>query len=167
MDLQFFGGRGSSSSAGAGGGFNSTDRFFGQVKKTSGKYFQPKSQVIDDDNIILITNNVTSVKGNPVMTVGPNQAVYLKDWNMSGVGVKTKSGEYVGDSVAVKVSRKYFKPYTFKSQFDSAPSKQMSFDDLKKVAKQQSSSGTQLSPFMINVGNTGISKVKNGAKLGF
>lgn len=42
--------------------------FFGTVTKKSNKYFEYNS-IIDDDNIIIITNNIKVLKGNFVMFV--------------------------------------------------------------------------------------------------
>ncbi|MBF1756094.1 MAG: hypothetical protein HXP15_08325, partial [Veillonella sp.] len=41
-------------------------KFFGEVKHTSNKYFK-FNHVISADEIILITNNVKFIKGNPVL----------------------------------------------------------------------------------------------------
>lgn len=108
--------------------------FFGEdYKKTSNKYFKFK-RVIDEDNIILITNNIKVIKGNYVLIVWDNKGVYLKDWQVR------KVHNYYNDIVAyaVKLNRKYFKPYEFKFEFnDFVFEKESTFDSLYEVAKIQ------------------------------
>lgn len=107
--------------------------FFGEVKHKSNKYFEYNS-VIDNDNIILITNNIKVIKGNYVMLVDNNKGVYLKDWQ-----VKTVHNFFTGMSgYAVKLNRKYFRPYTFNFEFeDMAFEKEETFDSLMEIAKTQ------------------------------
>lgn len=162
---------GSKSKSGGGGGksFDSKNSFFGNVHMESGSYFTPQSQVsADGKEVTIITNNVTTVKGNPVLIVGDNQAVYLKDWNIAGVGVKDKAGNYKGDAVAVKVKEQYYKPYTFKNKIseDVSIGKTLTFNDLKNTAKAQEKAQNQYSPFQVIIGRSGISKSKTGSKLG-
>lgn len=108
--------------------------FFGEdVKKTSNKYFKFK-RVNDEDNIIIITSNIKVLKGNFVLLVDNNKGVYLKDWQVR------KVHNYYNGIVgyAVKLNRKYFKPYEFKFEFeDMAFEKENTFDDLLEVAKEQ------------------------------
>ena len=107
--------------------------FFGETKKMSNKYFSFK-RFIDDDNIIIITNNIKTIKGSFVMLVDNNKAVYLKDWQVRpvhnyGAGI---------NAYAVKLNRKYWKVYTFKTDFDDmAFEKEDTFDDLVNIAKEQ------------------------------
>ena len=107
--------------------------FFGETKKMSNKYFSFK-RFIDDDNIIIITNNIKTIKGSFVMLVDNNKAVYLKDWQVRpvhnyGAGI---------NAYAVKLNRKYWKVYTFKTDFDDmAFEKEETFDDLVTIAKEQ------------------------------
>lgn len=111
------------------------DFFYGKgnTKQKSNKYFEFK-RVLDDDNCIVVTNNIKTIKGNPVMLTGNNQAVYLKDWQYREVhnydeGINT---------YAVKLNRKYYKPYTFRSNFDGYSfDKNNSFDDMMDIARQQ------------------------------
>jgi len=107
--------------------------FFGEVKKKSNKYFEYNS-IIDDDNIIIITNNIKVLKGSYVMLVDNNKGVYLKDWQ-----VRPVHNFYNGMSAyAVKLNRKYFKPYTFKFNFDDmAFTQEDTFDSLKECAATQ------------------------------
>lgn len=108
--------------------------FFGEVTKKSNKYFEYNS-VIDEDNIIIVTNNIKTIKGNMVMIVDNNKAVYLKDWQ-----VRRVHNFYNGVSAfAVKLNRKSFKPYTFRFDFeDMAFEQEGTFDSLKECAAEQS-----------------------------
>lgn len=111
---------------------NDMNFFFGDGKwsKVSNRGFH-YSPVIDDDNIIIRTNNVWFLgNGSIVLVVGDNKAVYLKNWQLK----RFTGGEYV-----VKLNRNYFKVYTFKSNFDNFSfDHDESFDDLLNVAKEQS-----------------------------
>lgn len=111
------------------------DFFYGKgnTKKLSNKYFEFK-RVLDDDNCIVVTNNIKTIKGNPVMITGNNQAVYLKDWQYRPV-----HNYYDGiDAYAVKLNRKYYRPYTFRFNFDEYSfDKNNSFDDMMDTARQQ------------------------------
>lgn len=113
------------------------DRFFGEGNKVmkTNKYFTFK-HVLDNDTIIINTKNVRSVKGNPILVVGDNEAVYLKDWN-----VKPAHNFYEdSDFYLVKLSRAFFKVYTFKGRIDDGLSfdgKVDDFDSLLKVAEEQ------------------------------
>lgn len=117
------------------------DFFFGEgnYRYTSNKYFN-FNHTPDSDNIIIATNNIKTIKGNPVLIVGNNQAVYLKDWQVRQVhnydeGINTN---------LVKLNKKYFKPYTFKSDFsDYSFGKSDTFDSLQKVAKKQNKTKTK------------------------
>lgn len=122
--------------------------FFGAVHNVSNKYFIPQRQVIDNDNIILITNNIQVVKGNAIMVVGQNQAVYVN--NIAGANVKN-GGALVTDTYAVKLNRQRFKTYTFRNGFNNAPSQNESFDDLLKIARQQEKSGNAYSLHQIAI----------------
>lgn len=111
------------------------DFFYGKgnTKRLSNKYFEFK-RVIDDDNCIVVTNNIKEVKGNPVLVVGNNQAVYLKDWQYRPI----HNYDNGIDTYAVKLNRKYYKPYTFKSNFDDVGfDKNNTFDDMMNTAKEQ------------------------------
>lgn len=109
------------------------ERFFGEHKMISNKYFTFK-HVQSDDEIILITNNLKSVKNNVVLVIANNQAVYLKDWNIVPVSNFDESIE----AYAVKLNRKYFKAYTFQRDFeDIAIEPPETFDSLLATAKEQ------------------------------
>lgn len=108
--------------------------FFGEsVRHVSNKYIT-FNHVIDDDTIIINTNNLKTIKGNFVLIVDNDKGVYLKDWQ-----VRPMHNYDLGlDLFCVKLSRKYFKPYTFKFSFDEFSfEKEMTFDDLKEIAASQ------------------------------
>lgn len=140
--------------------YTEKNTFFGNVHSTSNKYFLAEKQVSDDgDQIILITNNVRSIKGNPVLVINNNQAVYLKDFNIAGVGVKTSNGEYLGDSYAVKLNSKFFKAYTFKSDFEDISFEEAdTFESLKTIAKEQEEAKNQYSTHAIEIYYSTIEK---------
>ena len=113
------------------------ERFFGEHKMTSNQYFT-FNNVQDEDNIIIITNNVKSIKKNPVLIVGNNEVVYLKDWNI----VPVMNWEKGIDAWAVKLNRKYFKVYTFRTEFEDFYFEETeTFDSLMEVAKEQQEKG--------------------------
>lgn len=108
--------------------------FFGEnVKKISNKYFKYES-VKNDDEIILITNDIKFLKGNYVLIVDNNKAIYLKDWQ-----VKQVHNYNLGlNAYAVKLNRKFFNPYQFKFTFDEFSfDKEETFDDLLDIARTQ------------------------------
>lgn len=108
-------------------------RFFGETRKVSNHYFK-FNRVIDNDTIIVLTNNVRIANKNLVLLVGNNQAVYLKDWQCWDVdnfdlGIK---------ATAVRLNRNFFKVYTFKSDFEGVEFDQPdTFDSLMETAKEQ------------------------------
>ena len=113
------------------------ERLFGEHKMSSNQYFT-FSNVQDEDNIITTTNNIKSIKKNPVLIVGNNEVVYLKDWNILPV----MNWEKGIDAWAVKLNRKYFKVYTFGEEFEDFYFKETeTFDSLVEVAKEQQEKG--------------------------
>ena len=141
------GGRGASSGSVkryGGGMFKASgqSRFWGNYEQTSNKYAKIEKQVLDEDNFILFTNNVKTFfsKGDKkiIMPVDNNKAIYLNMYSIMDVGVKDGNGKYIGEQTAVKINKKYFKPYTFKNDFDDMYfDKEDTFESLKNVAKQQ------------------------------
>ena len=116
------------------------DRFFGEIEFKSNKYFT-FNNVIDEDNFIIITNNITVVKDSLVLIVDNNKCVYLKEWNVCPV-MNYYEGVY---AFAVKLNRKYFKTYTFKSDFKCVTFDQEdTFDSLMEVAKEQQEAQMQI-----------------------
>ena len=112
---------------------NNITRFFGKVTHTSNKYFT-FNHYINNDEAIIITSNVKYIKNNPVLIIANNKVVYLKEWLVTPVR-NYYEGIY---GYAVKINRQYFKPYTFKSEFeDICIEKEYTFDDFLEIAKEQ------------------------------
>ena len=111
--------------------FTDKEYLFGNVRKVSNKYFVPEKQVINNDEVVIFTNNVKVIKGNVVLVTGDNKAVYLKDYAAAQT-------DY-GMQFAVKLKRQYFKEYTFKNTIDENFyfEKDYKFDDFLKMAKKQ------------------------------
>lgn len=108
--------------------------FFGSdLKMTSGKYFIFR-RVIDNDAIIVLTNNIKFLKESPVLIVANNKGIYLKDWQLR----KISSYQEGINCWAVKLNRNYYKPFEFKFEFDdyNIP-EEMTFDSWLEVAKEQ------------------------------
>ena len=63
---------------------NHIEFFFGKVNYVSNKYFN-FNHIIDEDNIVVITNNIKFIKGSLVLVVANNKVVYLKDWQVESV----------------------------------------------------------------------------------
>lgn len=116
-------------------GEKNLERFFGEVRHLSAKYFSFR-HVIDDDNIIVNVKNVVTVKGSPVLAVGSCSGVYLKDWLLREAHV-CKDG-MDEDFWCVKLNRKFFKVYTFKSPLtEDALEDTLTFDEWMQVARLQ------------------------------
>lgn len=111
--------------------------FFGDDAEIGNNHGITWKRYKDDDNIVLVTNNVSywSKKGTYVMWVGNNKIVYLKDWQVRPV----KNWELGAlNAYAVRLTRKYFKPYALSFSSDEFMfEKDESFDDLVEVAKSQ------------------------------
>lgn len=113
------------------------DLFFGEGnhKMLSNKHFQYK-HVLDNDTILINTNNVRVVKDSLILVVGDDKAVYLKDWNVR----KAHNYDWDIDFWILKLSRSFFKIYTFKSRIDNDLMFDVGlqdFDYLLEVAKAQ------------------------------
>lgn len=111
------------------------DFFFGKDNYTmqSNQYLTYQS-VLDDKDIIIRTNNIKFIKGNPVLVVDNDKVVYLKDWQLR------ESGNYNEglDFYLVKINADYFKPYQFRFSFDDVEfEKEQTFEDLKNLANEQ------------------------------
>ena len=114
------------------------NRFFGGEENRKGvsrQYFTYK-HVLSDDEIIINTNNLVYIKGNPVLIVDTNKAVYLKEWQ---VREAHNYSDICSDFWLVKLNRKFFKTYTFKNRISDEISmeKEQSFDDLLQIAREQ------------------------------
>jgi len=108
--------------------------FYPEIKKISNQYFT-FNHIIDNDTIIVITNNVKFLKGNPVLIIANNKGIYLKQWQIDSVKVGQR--EWVS-AYAVKLNRNFFKPFTFNFDFDDfAFSQEDSFESLLEISKTQ------------------------------
>ena len=138
------GGRGSSS--GRAGGKNKRpirystyedDKFFGEIILHPNKESFVFNHNPNDYTAIPVFSkeHITDINGNKVLIVGNDKAVYLKEWQMKPVLIGKDSG------YAVKLTRNYYRPYTFKNSFSqvSIDKDLSSFDDIKKLAKSQES----------------------------
>lgn len=113
-------------------------KFFGKTVKFTNKYFFFQRH-IDDDNIILITNNIVRIKGSYCLLVDNNKAVFLKDWQIREIGFWQDG---LISQYAVKLNRNFFKIYTFSNDFEGYLfDKALTFDDLVDIAKQQDEVG--------------------------
>ncbi len=108
--------------------------FFGDdIKMKSNKYFT-FTRVIDDNNIIIVTNNVKLIKGVYVLVVDNDKAVYLKDWQIRKVHNYFENI----NAYAVKLNREYFKVYQFKTEFEDFFFEcEETFDVLLEMAREQ------------------------------
>ena len=110
------------------------ERFFGDRRFVTSKFFTFE-HVLDDDNIIVVTDAVKMLRnGSIVLIVGNQEAVYLKEWQIWKV--TGYYGEF--DGWAVKLCRDYFKPYRFNKPFPGVFFRQPdTFDNLKATARGQ------------------------------
>lgn len=109
--------------------------FFGQdLKMTSGKYFT-FTKFIDNDHIIVLTNNIKFIKNKPVFVVSNNKGIFLKDWQFR----KVSSYQKGINCYAVKLTRQYFKPYEFSFEFNDFyfENNGNEFDTWVIIAKEQ------------------------------
>lgn len=118
-------------------GLKGSDKFFGDIFKKSNKYHHFR-HYRDDDNITIITKNLKTIKGEPVMIVSQNKAVYVKGWNVRPVRIWEEEIQF--EAYAVRLQRKYFKTYTFRAGFDEfgfGEGEEDTFDSLVELAKEQ------------------------------
>lgn len=116
------------------------ERFFPNHKNVSNKYFT-FDHYVSDDEIIIVTSNIISVKDNPVLVVGNNKVVYLKDFCIQPV----HNYDLGINAYAVILKRQYFKVYTFKKDIEGFSfEKEESFDDLVQVAKEQDAANMKI-----------------------
>ena len=113
--------------------------FFGEGnwKNKSNQYYNFK-RVLNENEIIIVTENVKIIKNNYVLVVDNNKVVYLKDWMVRPV----RNYENNVYAYAIKLNRNFFKVYTFKNDFEDLYfEKEESFDDLLELAKEQEERG--------------------------
>lgn len=108
--------------------------FYGEnVKHVSNQYLI-FTHAVDDDNIIITTNNIKMIKGHPVLIVDNNKGVYLKDWQVR----KAHNYDVFENFYVVKLNRKFFRAYTFGFNFENYSfEKEDDFDALLNVAREQ------------------------------
>lgn len=107
--------------------------FWGDIKWRTNKYFEFK-RVIDEDNIIIVTKNITEVKDSLVLIVDNDKVVYLKPWQVQPI-MNYHAGVY---AFAVKLNRNFMKTYQFKRPFEEVYFKEEdTFDTLLESAKEQ------------------------------
>lgn len=112
----------------------------GNFKKVSNQYAEFK-RVLDNDNVIIFTTNIRVINGNFVLIVGNNKAVYLKEWQLK----IASSWDMDISGYVVKLNRNYFKPYTFRSEFNGVMfSKDETFDDIYEIAQEQEANNLKL-----------------------
>ena len=111
----------------------------GYTMKTN-KYFT-FSHVIDDDNIVIVTSNVTDIRDSKVLVVDNNKAVYLKDWQV--LHVHSYYEEF--NAYAVRLNRNFFKTYTFKGNIgDFSFAEADTFESLKRLAAEQDAANAEV-----------------------
>lgn len=111
------------------------DFFFGKnnYKFHSNKYFTFK-RILDEDTIIIMTNNIKIVNGSYLLMVDKNKGIFLKDWQVKKVSnYDTKVNSYL-----VKLNKNYMKEYEFNREFKNIHIfKRYVFDDFKELAEKQ------------------------------
>lgn len=122
--------------------------FFGEKnwKPTGNGFYTIPKQAINNNEIIIRTNNVRNIGKDLqyVLVVGNNKAVYLKPWQVMGFNHLGNGGYSNQSGVMVKLNRNFFKPYTFKSNFDGMSFAQDdTFDSLVQTAKEQEKKSLQ------------------------
>ena len=114
--------------------------FFGQdIKMASGKYFYfnrvQKLAGDNDDVVIILTKNIKTIKGLPVMLVAKDKGVYLKEWQVRKVASYAEGI----NCYAVRLTRKFYRVYEFKTDFEEYRFEGYmdAFDDVARIAKEQ------------------------------
>ncbi len=113
------------------------DYFFGEnnLHHITNQYFTYKS-ILDEDTFIINTANLYYFKKQDTvgLIVGTNKVVYLKPSQVKMVIMNNGSW-----SCLVKLTRKYFKVYTYKNRIcdDIEIEKEQDFNTLKSYAKAQ------------------------------
>lgn len=109
------------------------EHFYGpSLKMTSGNYFHFNS-VLNNDEIILLTNEVKNIKGKPVLMLSKKTGIYLKEWQIRKVCNYQKGI----NCYAVKLNRNFFNPYSFSINFEEVQNNFNTFDDICECVKEQ------------------------------
>lgn len=112
-----------------------------EPQRKSNKYIT-FNHVLSEDQIIIATDNVKFYEDKHgeykiLLIVGKNKAIYVNVWQIRTGSAKIEEGHYP-DTYFVKLNRKYFKTYTFTSDFENMCFEHdETFDDLKAVALSQ------------------------------
>ena len=118
------------------------ERFFGGKGEHIYKKTYKFDHVIDDDNVVITTNNLQFVKDGLALIVGKNKAVFLKNWQARHTTINDPNWGKLGTNL-IKLNRNYFKVYTFKNNFEDIViedgEEMTNFDDVLKLAKEQDS----------------------------
>lgn len=112
------------------------NHFFGENNYLlTNKRFAAIKNVISDDEIIIITNNVSYWQGKDqfVMWVDNDKIIYLKNFQV----VPVLNFEELVECYLVKLNRKYFKVYSCFRNEELCFDKEDTFDTLKEVAAEQ------------------------------
>lgn len=118
------------------------ERFFGGKGEHIYKKTYKFDHVIDDDNVVITTNNLQFVKDGHALIVGKNKAVFLKNWQVRHTTINDPNWGKLGTNL-IKLNRNYFKVYTFRNNFEDIAiedgEEMTNFDDVLKLAKEQDS----------------------------
>lgn len=111
------------------------ETFFGceNISMKANNYFTYKS-VLDDNTIIVLTNNIKRIKSNYVLIVGKNKGLYLRAWQFR----KVCSYREGINCYAVKLFRTYYDPYEYDFVFkDMDIEEDITFDMWHEEAIEQ------------------------------
>lgn len=110
--------------------------FFGEDAEITndGKDILKFKHYINDNELIVITNNIKTWKDQFVLVVNNNKVVFLKSWQVQPV----KNWEHQLNAYAVKLNRNFFKTYELKFDYDDMHfTNETTFDELVSIAKEQ------------------------------
>lgn len=113
--------------------------FFGANNYNDGNNrFNIKNHVINDDEIIICTNNVSYWRNKDqfILWVGNGKIVYLNKFQVLPVF----NYEEVGSCYLVKLNKNYYKVYNCFVNEELSFDKELTFQDLKDIAIQQDTS---------------------------
>ena len=132
--------------------------FFGNTKDTSREYFTMEKQLSSDGNLAAFTTtNIVVRNSSPVLITDSGEGIYLKNNQFQGVGIKN-NGSYIGDAIMVKISKQEFdnaKRYKVNTG-DIAPSKKLTYDEIKNTAKAQQNGNNEYKTYSIAIGSNYI-----------
>lgn len=111
--------------------------FFGEDAETMNNHGIFWKRYKSDDEVVIVTKNVQywATRDTWVMWVGNDKVVYLKDWQIRPV--KIWEGDWGDNCYAVRLTRKYFKPYKCFETDRFSFERDDTFDDFVELAKEQ------------------------------